>query len=96
MTRPIEGASRPKLAGKARLRWDKREQKFLLVYPERGLLLNETGSAIVRALDGKRTVTEVVLHLRGELPGGAPADLDGEVTRFLGRLGERGLLEWVE
>lgn len=91
----IGSTARPKLASKARLRWDKREQKFLLVYPERGLLLNETASAIVRLLDGERTVDEIVQALKGELRGGVPEDLGDEVQRFLERLRERGLLEGV-
>ena len=40
----IHEQSRPKLAAKARLRFDRHEQRFLLLYPERGLLFNTRGS----------------------------------------------------
>jgi pyrroloquinoline quinone biosynthesis protein D len=76
--------SRPRLAAKARLRWDKREAKYLLLYPERGLLLNDSAGAIVRLVDGRRTVEEIA----GELH--APAE---DVVAFLERLSERGLVE---
>ena len=31
--------SRPRLAAKARLRWDRKDERFMLLYPERGLVL---------------------------------------------------------
>jgi pyrroloquinoline quinone biosynthesis protein D len=90
---PIDGGARFRLARKARLRWDEREQRHLLLYPERGLLLNATGGAIAQLLDGRRTVEEVAAALAASLQGEAPADLEGEVRRFLERLRDRGLLE---
>jgi coenzyme PQQ biosynthesis protein PqqD len=76
--------SRPRLAAKARLRWDTREAKYLLLYPERGLLLNDSAGAILKLVDGQRTVEEIATELR------APA---AEVAAFLERLSERGLVE---
>ena len=81
---PLPLDSRPRLAAKARLRWDAREGKYLLLYPERGLLLNDSAGAIVRLVDGRRTVEEIAGELR------APA---ADVTAFLERLSERGLVE---
>jgi pyrroloquinoline quinone biosynthesis protein D len=76
--------SRPRLSAKARLRWDAREAKYLLLYPERGLLLNDSAGAILRLVDGRRTVGEIA----GELAA-PPA----EIVAFLERLSERGLVE---
>jgi pyrroloquinoline quinone biosynthesis protein D len=79
---------RPKLVPSARLRFDKIEQKHLLLSPERGLLLNETATAILELCDGTRTVAEIAAALRARWPH---AD-EGEVAAFVDRLRERGLL----
>ena len=90
---PLDARSRPKLAAKARLRWDEREKKYLLLYPERGLLLNDTASAILSLCDGARTVAVIADELRAKLAGTAPPDVEAEVLSFLERLHAKGLLE---
>ncbi len=40
----ITAESRPTLAAKARLRWDRQAERYMLLYPERGLVLNPEGS----------------------------------------------------
>jgi coenzyme PQQ biosynthesis protein PqqD len=62
----IDRASRPKLAPKARLKWDRHEERFLLLYPERGLSLSETASAILKLCDGERTVEDIAVALAAE------------------------------
>ena len=81
-------AERPKLAQAARLRFDKIDQKHLLLSPERGLLLNETATAILELCDGTRTAGEIADALRARWPN-ASSD---EVAAFIDRLRERGLL----
>src|SRR5262249_37838533 len=44
---------RPRLSPRARLREDARRGEVLLLYPERGLLLNSTAAAIARLLTGE-------------------------------------------
>lgn len=79
---------KPKLAKKARLRWDEREKKHMLLYPERGLLLNETATEIVKLCDGTRTVEEIqaCFASRGEAAA-------REVADFLEQLRTRNLFE---
>lgn len=89
----LDARSRPKLASKARLRWDVRDKAHLLLYPERGLRLNETAGAIVRLCDGARTIAAIVTELEAQLSGDPPAEIEREVMAFLERLYERGLLE---
>ncbi len=84
-------AERPRLAPRARLRWDERDATYMIVYPERGLVLNETGAAIVKMCDGTRTVEQIVAEL-SELSGAAVAKVDADVRAFLERLRERKLL----
>jgi pyrroloquinoline quinone biosynthesis protein D len=86
--------ARPRLASKARLRWDKRESKYLLVYPERGILLNATAGAILAKCDGLRTVDVIVSELCKESEKGSDAaTIRADVTTFLEEMRKRGVLE---
>ena len=89
----LSPASRPKLASKARLRWDKREGKYFLLYPERGLLLNATAAGIVQLCTGEHTVDGIVGQLLEKYPGRTREELEREVTAFLTQIQSRGLLE---
>jgi pyrroloquinoline quinone biosynthesis protein D len=83
---------RPRLAAKVRLRWDKREQKYLLVYPERGMLLNASAGAILSKCDGVRSIEAIAL----ELAEGADADgttIRRDVETFLEEMQKRGVVE---
>lgn len=64
----------------------------MLLYPERGLLLNRTGGGIVRLCDGARTLEDIAGEL-ARLHDRAGEDLLGEVVAFAERLRSRGLLE---
>ena len=85
-------ASRPKLASKARLRWDKREAKYFLLYPERGLLLNPTGADILQLCTGEHTVAGIVGQLAAKYPTQAREEIEREVMAFLAQIASRGLL----
>lgn len=85
-------ASRPKLTSKARLRWDKREAKYFLLYPERGLLLNPTGADILQLCTGEHTVAGIVGQLAAKYPTQAREEIEREVMAFLAQIASRGLL----
>jgi pyrroloquinoline quinone biosynthesis protein D len=51
---------RVKIAAKARLKWDAREAKHVLLSPERGLVLNASAARVVELCDGTRTRDEIV------------------------------------
>lgn len=57
---------KPKLAKKVRVRFDRREDKWMLVAPERGLLLNASAKGVVDLLDGSRTEEQIVETLFAE------------------------------
>ena len=83
--------TRPALSRRARLRYDATDQRWVLLWPERGLVLNESASAIVRLCDGTRTVEDIVDQLAAAFR--APRTrVDADVRVFLGRIGARGLL----
>jgi coenzyme PQQ biosynthesis protein PqqD len=78
----VTAESRPRLAPKARLRYDRIAQADMLLYPEHGLVLNASASAILRACDG-RTVAQIAESLA------APV---ADVLELLTTLAQRGLV----
>ena len=85
----------PKLAKKARLRFDRHSGKTMLFYPERGIELNDSAAAIAKKCDGSRSVDVIVDELAREFEAGteARASIDGDVVAFVTDLRDRGLLE---
>lgn len=79
----------PKLAKKARLRFDRHSGKHMLMYPERGLELNESAAAIVKRCDGTKSVSAIVAELEKE----TGADVKNDVLAILEDLRKKGLLE---
>jgi pyrroloquinoline quinone biosynthesis protein D len=92
MQEPIGPAMRVRLSSKARVQTDKITGKPAFLYPEGVLLLNPTGAAIVELCDGQHTLAEMVTQL-AERYSAPPEKLLSDVTEYLGRLRERGLLE---
>ena len=84
---------RPKLASKARLRWDAVEKRHLLVFPEAALVLNDSATAILKLCDGERLVSQVVDALVEQFTGAERSVIAQEVNMLLTRLQTRGLLE---
>jgi len=82
---------KPKLAPKTKLRLDPKTGKFILLYPEKGLLLNPTGAAILKLCDGQRSLSAIVEALAEEFRADA-AVLRVEVLAFVQGLLDRGLL----
>ena len=87
-------AARPRLAPRARLRVDRITGRKLLVYPERGLALNETGAEILDLCDGERCVGEIIDALAAR--HGAHERIADEVRGFLQELADRNLLRGLE
>lgn len=90
--RPELLASRPKLAAKTKLRLDPKSGKHVLLYPEKGLLLNPTGAAILTLCTGEHTLAAIVEMLAAQFQS-EPARLEPEVLAFVQGLLERGLLQ---
>jgi coenzyme PQQ biosynthesis protein PqqD len=79
----------PKLAKKARLRFDRHSGGHMIVYPERGLALNESAAAIAKRCDGTRTIAQIAAELAHE----AGKDVTPDVIAFVEQLNKKGLLE---
>lgn len=79
----------PRLATKAVLKHDDVRDVELLLLPERVVLLNKSGAAILGLCDGRRTVRQLVEQLERDF---GATDLTGDVLAFLRDAGGRG---WV-
>jgi len=88
----VELSARPKLAKRAKLRPDRKTGGHALLYPEKGLLLNETSAAIARLCTGEHRVSEMIAELAREFGEQDRARLEREVLDFLQALADRGLL----
>jgi pyrroloquinoline quinone biosynthesis protein D len=88
----ISAESRPRLAAKARLRFDRRSARYLLLYPERGLVLNVTATDVLQRCTGELTVNAIVDELARKY-GQEPPAVAEEVLRFLRAMADRGLVQ---
>ena len=88
----ISCESRPRLAAKARLRYDRKAERYMLLYPEKGLVLNPTATDVVRLCTGEHTVGAIVDQLAAKYNQDAPT-VEREVMNFLVVLTERGLVQ---
>jgi coenzyme PQQ biosynthesis protein PqqD len=88
----LELSQKPKLAPKAKLRLDAKTGKYILLYPEKGLLLNATGAAILKLCTGDHTLSQIITRLASEFQS-EPAALEPEVLTFVQGLPDRGLLQ---
>jgi pyrroloquinoline quinone biosynthesis protein D len=84
--------SRPVLTRKARLRFDPISDEYLLLSPERGLILNGTASRIVRLCTGANSIGMIIDHLAISHPDCARTSLAQDLWEFLHELKARGLL----
>ncbi|MFZ0679483.1 pyrroloquinoline quinone biosynthesis peptide chaperone PqqD [Candidatus Binatus sp.] len=88
-----DNAWRPRLASRARLKFDPIAQQEMLLLPEAALALNETGAAIVRLCDGARSINEIIDQLSNKYGDANRAALTREVIDFLDTIRARGLLQ---
>jgi pyrroloquinoline quinone biosynthesis protein D len=80
-----DGDSRPRLAKHVRLTYDRARDRHVLLTPVTITVLNGTGASILGLCDGRRTVAEIVVELRGEYK----RVNEREVRTFLDRLKDR-------
>jgi coenzyme PQQ biosynthesis protein PqqD len=85
----------PRLAKKARLRFDRHSSKYMLVYPERGLALNDSAAMIVKRCDGTRSVRQIAdeIAVEANVPEAERTGLENDVIELVGELAKKGLLD---
>jgi coenzyme PQQ biosynthesis protein PqqD len=84
--------ARPRLAAKARLRFDRKSTRYMLLYPERGLVLNPTAADIVQLCTGDHTVGAIVERLAEKYATQPREAIEREVLTFLDAMAARGLV----
>jgi hypothetical protein len=104
----IDRTTRLSLARQVRLKLDPRSGKQMLLYPEKGLELNETAARVAALCTEERAVDDILARMvatageatAGEVTAGeatadnarARAKIEDEVLAFLRALEDRGLL----
>lgn len=89
---PMMEEGRPRLRAKARMRYDTVRQSFVLLLPERAVLLSESAAEILQLCDGNRTAAGVIQVLRDRYHD---ADVPGDVREFLQQAARKGWIEWM-
>jgi coenzyme PQQ biosynthesis protein PqqD len=89
----ISPTSRPRLAPKARVRFDRRGQQYMLLYPEKGLALNATAAAVVALCTGEHTVEAIVEQLAAKADSEPRERVERDVLAFLQSMADRGLVK---
>jgi coenzyme PQQ biosynthesis protein PqqD len=84
--------ARPRLAPKVRLRWDRKDERYMLLYPERGLVLNATAADVVKLCTGEHTVAAIVERLAEKYAPQPAEAIEREVLTFLQAMADRGLI----
>lgn len=92
MPEPLSRDSRPRLASKVRLRHDRKADRYLLLYPEKGLVLNATAADVARLCTGEHSVGAIVDRLAATYNQDR-ATIEREVISLLQSLAERGLVQ---
>ncbi len=89
----ISAASRPRLASKARLRFDRKTERTMVLFPEKGIELSASAAEIMRLCDGSKTVAAIVDLLVARFLGSERDDMEREVLEFLNAMADRCLIE---
>ncbi len=84
----LTSASIPRLWRLARLDYDGVRNRPILLYPEGAVLLNDTGFAVLKLVDGKRSVADIAAILRERYQ----TDVTADVAEYLSNLAERELI----
>jgi coenzyme PQQ biosynthesis protein PqqD len=89
----ISSLARPRLKPKVRHRFDRRTGRYLLLYPETGLELNNSAMEIARLCTGTYTVDDITGLIALAYDDVSPIDIAREVQSFLEALAGRGLFQ---
>jgi pyrroloquinoline quinone biosynthesis protein D len=84
---------RPRLARRARLRYDGKSGKYVLLSPERGMVMNATAADILARFRGELTVPAIADELAGLYEGIARDAIEADIEQLLEVLADRGLLD---
>jgi pyrroloquinoline quinone biosynthesis protein D len=73
-----------------RLQWEAAQQTYVILYPEGMIKLSASAGEIMKRIDGRASIEEIIHSLEEAFPG---ADLRGDVLEFLNAAHARG---WIK
>jgi len=82
----------PRLANKAKLRFDEIDKAYMLLLPEKGLKLNEDTAEIVKLCDGAHTRRDIIAALQKQFPDKDPREVKIYAMQFLDDFEVKGIL----
>jgi pyrroloquinoline quinone biosynthesis protein D len=80
----------PVVPARCRLQWEAAQQAYVILYPEGMVKLSASAAEIVRRVDGRASIADILDSLEQAFPG---ANLRDDVLEFLNAAYERG---WIE
>ena len=82
--------AQPKLSRRFRLQYEEAQKRWVLLYPEGMVQLNDSAAEILKRCDGERTVAEIVSELE------AAFSVQGLTTQVESLIEEGGRRGWIE
>ncbi len=80
----------PVVPARCRLQWEAAQQAYVILYPEGMVKLSASAGEIMKRVDGRASIEEIIRGLEQAFPG---ADLRNDVLEFLNAAYARG---WIE
>ena len=82
--------TQPKLSRRFRLQYEEAQTRWVLLYPEGMVQLNDSAAEILKRCDGERTVAQIVSELETEF------SVQGLTTQVESLIEEGGRRGWIE
>ncbi len=73
-----------------RLQWEEAQQKYVILYPEGMVELNQSSAEILKLCDGSRLLSQIVSELEEKF---ATSGLTNDITNFLNVAAQNG---WIQ
>jgi pyrroloquinoline quinone biosynthesis protein D len=70
-----------KLAPHYRFQWEEAQQCYVLLFPEGMIKLNGGAGEVIKRIDGKKTVADIVAELKQTFPD--VPDLEGDIVAMV-------------
>ena len=79
----------PKINSFFRLQWEEAQNSFVLLYPEGMVKLSQSAGEILKRINGKSSVQDIIRDLQSAFPD---VDLTSDVITFINQATENGWL----
>lgn len=90
--RPLAPSDLPRLLPGVRLRFDPVRQADVLLAPERAFDLDPNAVAVLRLVDGARSIAEIATALAAQYEAGQ-AEIEADILPMLGELAAKRVIE---